>query len=157
VRIGQLAAQTGYSVRTIRFYEQSGLLPAPQRTPAGYRCYDQDAVTRLRFVRSAQALGLTLGEIGEVLRIREDQGRDRIAKAESVAAWCFEAAVDAWVRPLAASAAPAHVLDLARNGRSCHGPADCRRGVRGLRLRSRTRGSSGTRSAPCALIPSAVR
>ena len=70
MRIGQLAAQTGYSVRTIRFYEQSGLLPAPSRTPAGYRSYDQDAVTRLRFVRSAQALGLSLAEIAEVLRIR---------------------------------------------------------------------------------------
>jgi DNA-binding transcriptional MerR regulator len=58
VRIGQLAARTGYSVRTIRFYEQSGLLPAPSRTPAGYRSYDQDAVTRLRFVRSAQVLDM---------------------------------------------------------------------------------------------------
>jgi DNA-binding transcriptional MerR regulator len=74
VRIGQLAAQTGYSVRTIRFYEQSGLLPAPSRTPAGYRSYDQDAVTRLRFVRSAQALGLSLAEIADVLRIRDHQG-----------------------------------------------------------------------------------
>ena len=74
MRIGQLAAQTGYSVRTIRFYELSGLLPAPHRTPAGYRCYDQDALTRLRFVRSAQALGLSLAEIAEVLRIRDHQG-----------------------------------------------------------------------------------
>jgi MerR family transcriptional regulator, copper efflux regulator len=74
VRIGQLAARSGYSVRTIRFYEQSGLLPAPSRTPAGYRSYDQDAVTRLRFVRSAQALGLSLAEIAEVLRIRDHQG-----------------------------------------------------------------------------------
>src|SRR5919107_864068 len=74
MRIGQLAAQTGFSVRTIRFYEQSGLLPAPQRTPGGYRAYDQDAVTRLRFVRSAQALGLSLAEIAEVLRIRDYQG-----------------------------------------------------------------------------------
>ena len=74
MRIGQLAAQTGYSVRTIRFYEQSGLLPAPSRTPAGYRSYDQDAVIRLRFVRSAQALGLSLAEIAEVLRIRDHQG-----------------------------------------------------------------------------------
>ena len=40
MRIGQLAAQTGYSVRTIRFYERSGLLPAPNRTAAGYRSYD---------------------------------------------------------------------------------------------------------------------
>ena len=74
MRIGQLAARSGYSVRTIRFYEQSGLLPAPSRTPAGYRSYDQDAVTRLRFVRSAQALGLSLAEIAEVLRIRDHQG-----------------------------------------------------------------------------------
>ena len=61
-------------MRTIRFYEQSGLLPAPSRTPAGYRSYGQDAVTRLRFVRSAQALGLSLAEIAEVLRIRDHQG-----------------------------------------------------------------------------------
>jgi DNA-binding transcriptional MerR regulator len=74
MRIGQLAAETGFSVRTIRFYEQSGLLPAPQRTPGGYRAYDQDAVTRLRFVRSAQALGLSLAEIAEVLRVRDYQG-----------------------------------------------------------------------------------
>jgi DNA-binding transcriptional MerR regulator len=74
VRIGQLAAQAGYSVRTIRFYEQSGLLPAPSRTPAGYRSYGQDAVSRLRFVRSAQALGLSLAEIADVLRIRDHQG-----------------------------------------------------------------------------------
>jgi DNA-binding transcriptional MerR regulator len=74
MRIGQLAAQSGYSVRTIRFYEQAGLLPAPERTPSGYRVYDQDAITRLRFVRSAQRLGLSLAEIAEVLRIRDRQG-----------------------------------------------------------------------------------
>jgi DNA-binding transcriptional MerR regulator len=74
VRIGQLATQTGVPVRTIRFYEQAGLLPTPQRTPGGYRSYDDDAVTRLRFVRSAQALGLSLAEIAEVLRIRGYQG-----------------------------------------------------------------------------------
>jgi MerR family transcriptional regulator, copper efflux regulator len=74
VRIGQLAARTGYSARTIRFYEQSGILPAPERTLGGYRSYDQDAVTRLRFVRSARALGLSLAEIADVLHIRDYQG-----------------------------------------------------------------------------------
>jgi MerR family transcriptional regulator, copper efflux regulator len=74
MRIGELAAQTGFSVRNIRFYEQRGLLPAPQRTEGGYRVYDQDAVTRLRFVRSAQALGLSLAEIAEVLRVRDHHG-----------------------------------------------------------------------------------
>src|SRR5262245_12042327 len=55
VRIGQLAARTAIPVRTIRFYEQAGLLPAPRRTPGGYRAYSEDAITRLRFVRSARA------------------------------------------------------------------------------------------------------
>src|SRR3954454_1430358 len=72
--IGELAARTGFSVRNIRFYEQRGLLPAPPSPEGGYRSYDQDAVTRLRFVRSAQALGLTLAEIAEVLRVRDHQG-----------------------------------------------------------------------------------
>jgi MerR family transcriptional regulator, copper efflux regulator len=48
VRIGQLAARTGVAERTIRFYEQAGLLPAPPRTTGGYRSYDDDAITRLR-------------------------------------------------------------------------------------------------------------
>jgi MerR family copper efflux transcriptional regulator len=74
VRIGQLAAHTGVPVRTIRFYEETGLLPAPQRTPSGYRSYNDDAIIRLRFVRSAQILGLSLAEIAEVLRIRDYQG-----------------------------------------------------------------------------------
>jgi MerR family transcriptional regulator, copper efflux regulator len=74
VRIGQLAAQSGVSVRTIRFYEESGLVSARERTPGGYRSYDQDAVTRLRFVRSAQTLGLSLAEIAEVLRVRYYHG-----------------------------------------------------------------------------------
>jgi DNA-binding transcriptional MerR regulator len=46
MRIGQLGAETEFSVRSIRFYEQSGILPAPERIPSGYRSYDQDAVHR---------------------------------------------------------------------------------------------------------------
>jgi MerR family transcriptional regulator, copper efflux regulator len=74
VRIGQLATRAGIPARTIRFYEQSGLLPAPARTPAGYRDYDDSAVSRLRFIRAAQSLDLTLAEIAEVLRIRDAEG-----------------------------------------------------------------------------------
>jgi MerR family transcriptional regulator, copper efflux regulator len=73
VRISQLAARSGIAARTIRFYEQAGLLPAPPRTTSGYRSYNDDAITRLRFVRSAQALGLSLVEIAEVLHIRGSQ------------------------------------------------------------------------------------
>jgi MerR family transcriptional regulator, copper efflux regulator len=67
VRIGQLATRAGIPARTIRFYEQSGLLPAPARTPAGYRDYDASAVSRLRFIRAAQSLDLSLAEIAEHL------------------------------------------------------------------------------------------
>ncbi|MER7847046.1 heavy metal-responsive transcriptional regulator [Kitasatospora sp. NPDC096077] len=72
MRIGELAARAGVSTKAVRFYEQAGLLPAPPRTPGGYRDYPPRAADRLAFVRGAQAAGLTLGEIREVLRIRDD-------------------------------------------------------------------------------------
>jgi DNA-binding transcriptional MerR regulator len=71
VRIGALAATTGTTAKTIRFYEQSGLLPAPPRSPAGYREYPAPAATRLAFIRRAQAAGLSLAEIRGILAIRD--------------------------------------------------------------------------------------
>ncbi|MFG2916735.1 heavy metal-responsive transcriptional regulator [Kitasatospora sp. NPDC048298] len=72
MRIGVLAARTGLTTKTIRFYEDSGLLPAPPRTPGGYRDYPDTAVTRLAFVRDAQRAGLTLAEIRSVLVLRDE-------------------------------------------------------------------------------------
>lgn len=72
MRIGELAEQAGVTTKTIRFYETRGLLPAPTRTPSGYRDYDAGAVARLRFIRSAQAAGFTLREIAGILAIRDD-------------------------------------------------------------------------------------
>jgi DNA-binding transcriptional MerR regulator len=57
----------------VRYYERLGLLPVPARTAAGYRQYQQEAVERLRFIKSAQRLGLRLREIAELLAIC-DQG-----------------------------------------------------------------------------------
>lgn len=71
MQIGQLAAATGVPARTIRFYEDRGILPEPDRTPSGYRDYDDAAIGRLRFLRSAQEAGLTLAEIHGILAIRE--------------------------------------------------------------------------------------
>ncbi|MCA1695225.1 MAG: heavy metal-responsive transcriptional regulator [Actinobacteria bacterium] len=71
MRIGQLAAATGLSTKTVRYYEDIGLLPAPPRAPSGYRDYRDDAVARLRFVRAAQSVGFSLGEIREVLAFRD--------------------------------------------------------------------------------------
>ncbi len=71
MRIGELAHQTGISTKTARYYESIGLLPEPRRTPSGYRDYDGAAVDRVRFVRDAQATGLTLAEIASVLELKD--------------------------------------------------------------------------------------
>ena len=52
--IGELGARVGVNPRTIRFYEDRGLLPAPARRPSGYRDYGDEDVTRLSFIRTAQ-------------------------------------------------------------------------------------------------------
>lgn len=72
MRIGQLAEATGVSPSTLRFYERRGLLPAPGRTPSGYRAYPPGAVDRVAFIRRAQTCGLTLAHIGEILAVRDD-------------------------------------------------------------------------------------
>lgn len=71
VKIGEFGQQVGVSSKTIRFYESIGLLDEPVRTSAGYRDYDEGAVERLRFIRSAQATGLSLAEIASVLELKE--------------------------------------------------------------------------------------
>lgn len=71
VKIGEYGQQVGVSSKTIRYYESIGLLDEPVRTPAGYRDYDEGAVERLRFIRSAQATGLSLSEIASVLELKE--------------------------------------------------------------------------------------
>lgn len=67
--IGALSKQSGVNVETIRFYERSGLLPAPQRTPSGYRSYRAEDVRRLRFIRRGRELGFSLEEIRELLEL----------------------------------------------------------------------------------------
>jgi DNA-binding transcriptional MerR regulator len=71
MRIGELADAGGVNPKTIRFYEQMGLLPVPSRTPSGYRDYGEDDAGRLVFVKTAQRLGLTLAEIREILAFRD--------------------------------------------------------------------------------------
>lgn len=71
MRIGELADQLGLNTKTIRYYESIGLLPDPERTPSGYRDYDDGAGERLRFIRTAQRLGITLDEIREILAFRD--------------------------------------------------------------------------------------
>lgn len=65
--IGELAASTNLSVRTLRFYADEGLLPMTGRTAAGYRVFGSDAVTRARLVRTLRELGVGLDDIKRVL------------------------------------------------------------------------------------------
>ncbi|MBI4657771.1 MAG: heavy metal-responsive transcriptional regulator [Verrucomicrobia bacterium] len=73
--IGQLARLAGVKTDTVRFYEKQGLLPRPVRAANEYRVYDAAALSRLRFIKQAQALGFTLDEIRRVLSLR-GQGKE---------------------------------------------------------------------------------
>lgn len=70
MKIGELGEQCDVTSKTIRYYESIGLLDEPARTSSGYRDYGDDAVERLRFIRDAQATGLTLAEISSVLELK---------------------------------------------------------------------------------------
>ncbi|MBL8380570.1 MAG: MerR family transcriptional regulator [Burkholderiales bacterium] len=59
------------NVETLRYYERLGLLPRPPRASNGYRQYDDNALRRLRFIRRAQALGFSLAEVKELLRLED--------------------------------------------------------------------------------------
>ena len=72
--ISTLSKQAGVPVKTIRYYEDVGLLPKPSRTASGYRLYAPDSVDRLLFIKKAQSLGLRLDEVKEILDLA-DRGR----------------------------------------------------------------------------------
>ena len=69
--VSQLAAEVGAAPTRCAHYEKVGLLPAPRRTPAGYRQYDDGARDRLAFIRGAQRLGLTLADVRDLLAVRD--------------------------------------------------------------------------------------
>jgi MerR family mercuric resistance operon transcriptional regulator len=70
--IGEVANRSDVNVQTVRYYERRGLLPAPPRSPSGYRQYSPDNVARIRFIKRAQALGFSLDDISELLALRVD-------------------------------------------------------------------------------------
>ncbi|SMG10832.1 MerR family transcriptional regulator [Paraburkholderia susongensis] len=76
MKIGELAARLGMAASAIRFYEQSGLLPAATRGANGYRVYDATAEERLRQIQLAQRLGFTLDEIRTAIKEMGDFSKD---------------------------------------------------------------------------------
>lgn len=84
-RIGEVAKRVGMTVEGLRFYERRGLIRPAARTPSRYRLYGEPEVQALLFVKAAQEMGFSLGEIEELLAMRQGKGdgceamRDRLA------------------------------------------------------------------------------
>lgn len=72
MKIGQLAERSGVSTKAIRYYEEIGILPEPDRAPNGYRTYDPSMSERIAFIRDAQSAGMSLLEIQLILELRDE-------------------------------------------------------------------------------------
>jgi len=68
--IGKLANAVDVNIQTVRYYERLKLLRPSARRPSGYRIYGEHEEQQLRFIKNAQALGFTLQEIAELLKLR---------------------------------------------------------------------------------------
>ena len=124
LRIGALASELGINPKTIRYYEELGLLPAPARTPAGYRVYTAGDREQLGFIIKAKTTGLTLEEIGEILALRR-QGRE---PCEHVAAM-LDRKLDAIDRQLQALTDLRHELASLRDEARATPAAGCVCGI----------------------------
>ncbi len=67
MKIGELASLAGTTTKAVRYYERLGLLCSPIRGGNRYRYYEESHLHQLRFIRRAQRLGLSLGEIGQLM------------------------------------------------------------------------------------------
>lgn len=122
MRIGELARQTGVPDKTIRYYEQVGLLPPPQRMENNYRLYAPEIVDRLRFIVSARRLGLSLREIAAVLTLND---RGEVPCGEMLATLDHQiAVVEHHINEL--QTLRAQLIELRQRGRQVATPwADC--------------------------------
>jgi MerR family copper efflux transcriptional regulator len=75
LKIGHVAERVGLSLRTVRYYEEVGLLTPTGRTAGGFRLYSEEDVDRLRFLKGMKPFGLTLEEIRELLELLERSDR----------------------------------------------------------------------------------
>ena len=75
ITIGDIARQTGVPTKTIRYYEEIGLIAQADRAANGYRIYDERAVQMLRFVKRARDLGFSVEDVGSLLELWQDNKR----------------------------------------------------------------------------------
>ena len=114
MNIGQAAAASGVSAKMIRYYESIGLIPAADRTEAGYRAYGPKDVHTLKFVRRARDLGFSVGEMAELVALWND--RDRASADVKAVALRHIADLDRKARELQAMSETLKHLAM-----TCHG------------------------------------
>ena len=73
--ISEIARRTGLTAKTIRYYEDIGLIPPPDRSAAGYRRFSDRDVHRLRFIQRARSLGFSVDECRQLLSLYDDHSR----------------------------------------------------------------------------------
>ena len=119
--IGRLARIADVKIPTIRFYEQIGLLPEPDRTPSDRRVYEASAVQRLAFIRRARQLGFSIDAIRSLLELADHPERD-CDEANALAAHQLDA-IETKIAQLQALRTELKRMTLP----ACRGPAaDCR-------------------------------
>jgi MerR family copper efflux transcriptional regulator len=141
MRIGELARLTGVPTKTIRYYEEIGVLPAPNRTANDYRNYPDEAADRLVFVRDAQATGLTLTEIASILDLRS-QGESTCLHVVDLLERHLSA-LDRHIKTLRETRKKLSTLTeeaRALDPSECHDPNRCQTIIGGLDLKTRQGG-----------------
>ena len=114
MNIGQAAKASGVSAKMIRYYEQTGLIPAADRADSGYRDYSDTDVHMLRFIRRARDLGFSVAEIGDLLNLWRDETRQS-AEVKRLA----QGHIDALEKKIVVLQDMAHSLTMLVN--ACHG------------------------------------
>ena len=74
-QIGEVASRVGLSLRTVRYYEEAGLVRPSQRTDGGFRLYGEEEIERLQLVKQMKPLGFSLQEMGQLLKARDQLQR----------------------------------------------------------------------------------
>jgi DNA-binding transcriptional MerR regulator len=141
MRIGELSRRTGVPTKTIRYYEEIGVLPAPDRTANDYRDYPDEAIDRLGFVRDAQATGLTLTEIASILDLRS-QGESTCLHVVDLLERHLSA-LDRHIKTLRETRKKLSALTEQARGldpSECHDPNRCQTIIGGLDLKTRQGG-----------------
>jgi DNA-binding transcriptional MerR regulator len=93
MHIGELAERTGLSLRTIRHYDDVGLLPATARTDGGFRVYSEDDFERLMVIKQMKPLGFSLEEMAEILELFSQQDAEAAGGRQAKLAAYLEKAV----------------------------------------------------------------